>query len=226
MKLKSESKQKVLLITGGTLELSFIKKYLKEHTFDVIYAIDAGIRACMQLQISPTYIVGDFDSISSKELEEFLSTHKEVRKEQLCPQKDDTDTQHAMQMAVNHMAEEIVILGGMGTRIDHMLANISLLYMALEQGIPAYLIDSHNKIQLIQKAAKYQKKEMFGDYISFLPYTQEVKKVTLTGFQYPLQDYDFHKLDSYGLGVSNEVVSDVAEVQIEEGILICIESRD
>ena len=41
--------------------------------------------------------------------------------------KDDTDTELAVQTAAEIGAEEIHIVGGTGSRLDHMLANVYLL---------------------------------------------------------------------------------------------------
>lgn len=56
------------------------------------------------------------------------------------------------------------------------------------------------------------------------PLYERSKGLTLTGFKYPLDHYDFKGFCS--LGVSNEIIAESAEIAFEEGILIVIEARD
>ena len=115
-------------------------------------------------------------------------------------------------------------LGATGSRMDHMLANLGLLYLCLQAGIPAELVNATNRIRLIRDTVTLRKDTQFGTYVSLLPYTERVTGITLTGFQYPLQDAEL----SLGLsrGVSNEIAAETATIQIRSGALLVIESRD
>jgi thiamine pyrophosphokinase len=119
---------------------------------------------------------------------------------------------------------ELTILGGIGTRMDHVLSNIALLGLGLENDVGIELVDEHNRVRMINQSLVISKKEQFGTYISLLPCSETVKNLTLTGFKYNLTDYTFGGFNS--LGISNEIVDDVAEILFKEGILLVIESRD
>ena len=121
-------------------------------------------------------------------------------------------------------SSEFHILGGTGTRLDHVLGNIQLLMQPLAKDIPCFLIDSHNRIRLLKERAVLRKSQQFGKYVSLLPLTTEVTGVTLTGLKYPLEDAAFTSDNT--LGVSNEIVEDEAVIDLKNGILIMIESRD
>ncbi len=112
----------------------------------------------------------------------------------------------------------------MGRRFDHALANIHILTNALEADIPCEILDVNNRIYLSNKAFTLKKSNLYGKYISFIPLTSSVKNLSLTGFQYPLRDYELTIGKS--LGVSNEVTEDVAKVAFSDGVLIVIESKD
>ena len=77
---------------------------------------------------------------------------------------------------------------------------------------------------MINKSIRLTKTEQFGNFVSLLPYSGEVKNVTLKGFKYPLENYTMGSFSS--LGISNEIVEEVAEILLEEGILLVIEARD
>ena len=138
--------------------------------------------------------------------------------------KDDTDTEFAIRQAMELGAKEIVILGGTGTRLDHVLGNISLLGIGLKEGISIQLVDVHNRIRMIDKSLQLRKDKQFGNMVSLVPYFGAVKGLNLKGFKYPLQDFTMGGFSS--LGISNEIVDEVAEINFAEGYLIVIESRD
>ena len=173
------------------------------------------------------YILGDFDSVPSDILEQYRTYAKEkqhITMKKYNPEKDETDTQIAITLATELEADEIVILGATGTRIDHMLANIHLLYIPLKQNRKACIIDEHNKIYLIDQNTTLIKDKLYGSYLSLLPLTETVKHVTLEGFKYPLLKRTLHVGES--IGISNEVVSPKANILLESGILVVVESKD
>ena len=86
------------------------------------------------------------------------------------------------------------------------------------------MVDSHNRIRMINHSLKILKREQFGTYVSLIPYTQEVTGITLTGFRYLLTD-DTLTL-GISRGVSNEIVEEVAEITLQTGCLFVIESKD
>ena len=121
-------------------------------------------------------------------------------------------------------AEKITLLGATGTRIDHLLGNIELLGIGLQNHIPIQIVDERNRIRMIGAGITIEKEKQFGKFVSLIPYTNIVKGLTLTGFKYPLDHYDFRGFCS--LGVSNEIIAESAQITFENGILIVIEARD
>jgi thiamine pyrophosphokinase len=224
--MKTKGKR-ILILSGGNISIPFVKEYLKKESFDFIIAADFGLVAVEELNLQVNYIVGDFDS-TPKEL---LAKYKEgegnnssYTMKEYNPIKDYTDTQIAIESAIKLMPEEIIILGGTGTRIDHMLSNIQNLLLPLNNKIQAFIIDKYNKIYLIDKNTTIRKENLFGPFISLLPYTPVVEEVTLTGFKYPLDKHNINIGNS--LGISNQVIESKARILLKSGILIVIESRD
>jgi len=220
-------KKKVLILTGGSISLPFAAKVSKEYQPDLIIAVDKGMEAAEELGLSIDYAVGDYDSAGEEFLlrakESFAKTGKPVIRTYQ-PEKDATDTEIALSLALSLEPENIVILGATGTRLDHSLANIQVLYQALMREVPAYLLDSHNKIYLADHSFSIRKEEAFGDYLSLIPLTEEVEGLTLTGMKYPLQD--FHLALGTSLGVSNQIVEEEAGVSFTDGVLMVFETRD
>lgn len=167
----------------------------------------------------PDYILGDFDSIDKKVLEKY----KTQKINELKPEKDFTDTEEAINLAINLKSSEIVIIGAIGTRIDHVLANINVLKIALDNNIKAKIINEHNEIELINNELIIEKNNLYK-YISIMPLTTQVEGITITGMKYPLENYTLTIGNS--LGVSNEQIEKTAKIKVKDGILIVIKSRD
>ena len=188
-----------------------------------VIAGDRGLEALYQLKIIPNHVVGDFDSVSP-EILEFYKKQSQIIFHTFHAEKDNTDTDIALQLAIRLKSSKITIMGALGKRMDHAIANIHILKDALEANIPCQMIDEHNRIYLINKEMTLEKEKVYGKYVSLIPLTSTVEGLSLTGFKYPLKDYTLPIGTS--LGISNEIIGDTAHIQMKNGILIVIESRD
>lgn len=221
---------KTLLLSGGKTEPEFAMKYLEERQFDTVVCADSGLETAYTLQLPVDYIMGDFDSVSpdilSRYREEDVKQPQSARFIQYPAAKDYTDTQLVLEWILEQGAEEITILGATGGRLDHFLSNMHSLVKPLRQGVPAYIVDAHNRLYLIDRSTTLYRERLFGKYISFQPLTERVYPVTLQGFQYPLTDYTL--VYGEGRAISNEMAEgeDKAVVSFTEGILIVMESKD
>ncbi len=215
--------KRAVILTGGRIEESFCLEYLEKQPFDFYIAVDSGLQFFYKNHLNPDLIVGDFDSVSGEALH-YFERQKEVKWLRLIPEKDDTDTECAVRQAVLQGYGQIHILGGTGSRLDHMMATVGLLGMALEENVEILLLDSHNRARMIDHKLVITKKEQYGNYVSLLPVTPKVTGVTLKGMKYPLSDYTMVSYKS--LGVSNEIVEDAAEIYLKDGALLVVESKD
>lgn len=214
-----------LIVTGGTIQLDFAGSFLKHQKFDVIVAVDGGLEALTPLGLVPDAIVGDFDTVNQEvylEYQKLKGVDWEIHK----PEKNETDTELAIDTAIRMGAENITILGGTGGRIDHMLGNIHLLDTCLQKGVFACMVDSQNKVYLLKEGKSFEKIHTWGTYISFLPLTETVKGITLKGFKYPLTNKNITMGREAGLCISNELVGESGSITFSSGILICVESCD
>ena len=217
--------RRCLILTGGKLDLVFARSYLEKEKFDKMIAVDGGLKAAKELSLIPDYIVGDFDSVGDEVREEFRQ-YPYIVWEQHKPEKNETDTELARNLALKLSCDEIVFLGATGGRIDHMIGNIHALKNCMERGVTAYIVDAQNRLRLIDAPCSLEKTKQWGKYVSFAPYTEKVTGITLSGFRYPLNDKTIFRGEEVGLCISNEITADLAHVSLKKGILICIESRD
>ena len=189
-----------------------------------LIAADKGLEFFIKNNILPDVAVGDFDSISD-EGKECLESQSAMEVIRLKPEKDDSDTQSAVNLAIARGAENIAILGATGTRTDHFMANLGLLVLGYQSGASVSLVDSHNYITLIKSGTVLKKEEQFGRYVSFFPLGGMVSGLTLKGFKYPLKKHDLTVADC-GLTVSNEIQKPCAEVTFDSGLLMMIMADD
>ncbi len=210
------------IISGGNINFDFALSFLEKHPVDCLIGADRGIEFLKKAEITPDYIVGDFDSAGSDALVHFREKGVEIR--EFKPEKDDTDTQIAVNLAIEKGSTCIYILGGTGSRLDHVLGNIQILGQAAEAGIECYLIDENNRIRVINNKISIKKSEQYGKFVSVVAHTTVVKGLDLVGFYYPLSNYTMSC--NQALGLSNEIIAEEAMISVTEGALIVIESRD
>ena len=214
---------KCIIISGGHIDDVFAVEWLKQNKYDLLIAADSGMNFLHRNNIEPDIIAGDFDSVSSASLDAFTNRN-DVEILRLNPIKDDTDTEFVIREAIRRGATEITVLGATGTRLDHVLGNMHLLGIGVQEGVQIQLVDAHNRIRMISGEVEIKRQEQFGDFVSFLPIDGTVKGVTLEGFKYPLENATISSFSS--LGISNEIVEEAACVKIKHGVLLMIESRD
>ena len=198
-----KEKKIALLISGGSINKEYITDYLKDKTFFMTVAIDGGLEAADEMGIMPTHIVGDYDTVSDTVLAKYAS-NPGVQVVKLNPEKDFTDTQSAFNLVMDNGCTDVIIIGRCN----------------------AVIVNENNRIRLIDKKTVIKRDEAFGKYVSFLPLTEKVTGLTLKGFKYELDDYEFNLRETFSLGVSNELADDVAYADMKDGILIMIESCD
>ena len=219
---RMEKDNKVLIITGGLIEELFLSELVEKEEYSMIIAADNGLTAADRCNLKLDFIVGDFDSVSEEVLIKYREKSTPIETYPI--EKDKTDTQIAIELAMEHKPSRLDIVGATGTRLDHVMANIHLLMLPMKQGIPAALLDVRNKIYLKKENFNISKKLQYGDYVSLLPFTEKVTGLTLKGFKYPLDQITLAAGDS--LGISNEIEDEEANIELSEGTLLVIEAKD
>lgn len=221
---------KVLLITGGEVDLKFVRKYIDSISYDTVICADSGLNTAYRLKLSVHYFMGDFDSVTPQILESYRNGT--VVGSEACEwvrypkEKDYVDTQLVIEWILEKGALEIHILGATGGRLDHFLANVNILMLPLKQEVPAYIVDPQNRIRLMDQTLQIRREDFYGKYLSLLPLTTQVTGVTLQGLKYLIEDYTLEV--GIARAISNEMdeSSDAARIQIQSGVLIVVESKD
>jgi len=209
---------KILILTNGSYgDYSFCNP---DESFDYIICADRGLAHARVLGLMPNLIVGDFDSTNEVDLMYFKEQGVQI--EAFDTHKDETDTEIAVSRAIQKGATEVTIYGGIGSRLDHSLANIHLLYKLLKVGIKGKLVNPNNTVYLAESYVRIKGRK--GDLVSLVPFAGSVTGVTTKSLVYPLKDAVIHIGTS--LGISNVLEEDTAEIWLDEGIIIVIMAQD
>lgn len=196
----------------GNLEASRVQTW----PHDLVICADGGVQHALAWGLIPDVVIGDLDSLDG-DLQAWLEgegcqvlvhpTHK-----------DETDLELALRYAINHGADEILILGALGGRIDQTLANVLLLALPELEGVKTRIVAGDQEMFLIQGQALIE--GQVGDTVSLLPVAGDVTGITTEGLEYPLQRGTL----KFGpaLGVSNVLTAPAAQVRVESGLLLCV----
>lgn len=181
---------------------------------DFVICADGGYNNALKLGITPNVVIGDFDSLKG-EMPKGVETLKYPS------EKDETDTHLAVLLALSRGFRDIILVGAMGGRADHSLANICLLKAIVDNGANGLIIDGKNRFMVINKRTCVKKED---GYVSILPLFGEAKGVSLYGFKYKLDNVILAA--GAVVGISNEIVDDSAIIDIKSGYLLVVWSRD
>lgn len=208
----------VVIVSGGSLGDWALREIGRG---DILIGADRGAAFLVQHGYSPDLAIGDFDSVRPEGIGRIRESSK--RWVECDPvMKDYTDTEMAFNEALALHPQEIVLVGVMGSRLDHSMANLQLLAKGLEARVPCKIVDAYNEITLIDDEWIVHRNEYA--YLSLIPFTEEVRGITLEGFLYPLCDAQLKTGQS--LGISNVLTADTGRITLTEGKLLVIRSKE
>lgn len=202
------------MIVGGADigNYAFLRGWLRAE--DYVIFCDSGLRHMEALGAAPSLIVGDFDSHENPGLE----TETIV----LPREKDDTDTFFAVKEAVKRGFEDFLLLGVVGARLDHTLANVSILLYLDSLGKKGRIIDDYSEMEIV--SADPVSVSGVYPYFSLMNVSGIARGITVSGAKYPLSGAEIGC--DYQYGVSNEVLpGQEAAVSVKEGRLLLIKVR-
>lgn len=183
---------------------------------DAIVAADGGANWLAAHGKNPDVLVGDMDSVSAELLAALGKCHCRIVRHS--PHKDETDTELALLEALALGARQITLLGALGGRTDHSLANILLLAMPELQAARVRIFDGISYLSIIHKVGVLHGEA--GDILSLLPIAGDAEGVATEGLEYPLRQETLPL--GPARGVSNVFLQPVARVTVRRGKLLAV----
>ena len=190
-----------------------IREIVSFEEADLIVCADTAYLSAQAEGIVPHAVIGDFDHV---EHEDKLSTDQKVLR--FSSVKDDTDTMLCVKYALNRGATEIIIIGGIGGRLDHTFANFQTLSYIQTRGAVGTILDGDHVVTIVDSHITL-KKEGY-DYASVFALDPVCRDITLKGFKYEAEHIEL--TSHFPLGVSNEITADTAAITVGEGNLLVI----
>jgi thiamine pyrophosphokinase len=210
-------KKVVFVVSGGDLgDPAFLREQAAAAAPAAMICADGGARHLDAAGIIPVLIVGDMDSLDAQRQAHYESMGCRIVRHPL--RKNETDTELALHEAFRMEPAEVWIWGALGRRLDHALANISLLVQGKRQGIEVKLIDEWCEVFLIDCRTVLEGE--IGQTVSLFPFAGPVAGVTLTGFEFPLTNAVMEIGRPYG--VSNRLVAKQGIIEVDSGRLLAV----
>ncbi|MGL5315980.1 MAG: thiamine diphosphokinase [Peptostreptococcaceae bacterium] len=206
-----------IILNGKIQDYELIKNIIVKENYNYVICADGGANHSYKMGILPNFIIGDLDSVDKNVVEYYKKYN--VKFEQFPSKKNETDTELCIYLAKQLKSKEIHLIGSLGGRIDHTIANINLLYYIKSNGMIPKIISEKEEIYIaIKEEITVLGKK--GDTISVIPINGDAKGVTLKQLEYPLTDY--HMKFSVPLGISNVMMNSKCSISVKEGSLIVI----
>ncbi|UCF98952.1 MAG: thiamine diphosphokinase [Spirochaetaceae bacterium] len=180
-------------------------------TITCTVAADSGFDLARQMGIVPDFLVGDLDSVEpSKELEDFPA--ERIRR--YPREKDETDAELGLQVLWNLGIERIVVAGGGGGRVDHLLGVVALFE---REKIPTVWYTAKEQIQVVEGTQVVT--DCIGQTVSFFPLGDSVSGISSSGLKWPLEGMEWKRGD---MGVSNVFSEDRSRISVTKGRLLMV----
>ncbi|MFP4114231.1 MAG: thiamine diphosphokinase [Spirochaetota bacterium] len=201
---------RAIVITGGAAPaFEHAKPWIREA--EIVIAADSGVETAIRYGVQPGLVVGDFDSISDEGVLERIPGSAVKR---FPVAKDYTDTELALQAAWEQGADDVVLIGGGGGRLDHLLAIVALFERDRH---PSTWVSHESVVTVVRSESVFLGSA--GDRISFVPLGCEPCVMRSEGLRWPLDGLTWSRGD---IGISNEFAGEEVRVRMLSGRLLMI----
>lgn len=202
----------VIIGGAGIGRYDVIKTYLRENDFMI--CCDSGLNHADKLGIRPDLIIGDFDSHEKPDLTTETIT--------LPCEKDDTDTMAAIREAAARGFREFLLIGIIGGRLDHTLANIYILLWLDHRGLKGSAVDDYSELEIVSRSPAYVDDRYA--YFSLVNISGKAEGVSIANAKYTLENAVIQ--NEFQIAVSNEPLpGKTAEITVKQGELLLIKDR-
>ncbi len=181
-----------------------------------VICADGGAALARSWGLIPSMILGDWDSLDGTTKKYWQGRGVPMQRFPIA--KDQTDLELAVEYALQHGAREIHLTGAWGSRIDHSLGNLELLYRLATMKIPNLLYTRNQRLSAFDETFSAQVR--VGSTVSLIPLSPVVEGVATEGLLYPLVDATLKRGSTFT--VSNQAIEENISLRLGVGILLVI----
>lgn len=207
--------KRCILLTGGPDD-GCERLQISQKSGDLVIACDSGYEKALKLGILPHIMLGDFDSYTGE-----IDPSAEVIT--VPARKNDTDTMLGLRTGLARGYRKFLIVGGLGGRLDHTIANIQSLSFLLDHEATGEIVTEKTHVRMIRNSS-ITIDPLPGRHLSVFAFGGVCTGVDLIDVSYPLTN---HTLDtSFALGVSNAFTDRPAKVCVKNGTLLIVTTNE
>ncbi|MGH3110026.1 MAG: thiamine diphosphokinase, partial [Gaiellaceae bacterium] len=175
-----------------------------------------GLDHALALGLQVTVVVGDFDSASA---EAIAAAEKSGTRIERHPEaKDATDLELALDAALALEPERILVLAGLGARLDHLLSALLLVGASRFADVELDARIGPAQVHVIRGERTLDGTR--GELLSLFALGGRAEGVRTHGLDYPLAHETLEEGSSRG--VSNRFGADSARIEVERGTVLAV----
>lgn len=202
--------KKILFIANGQV-CQFKKNFFD--IFDEIVCVDGGYNSAKLYGISPTFLIGDLDSIKIEETKLDKSCKIIFKDNQ-----NESDLEFAIKYILKNVngIGEISIINAIGLRLDHTINNIILL-KSIDKRIITKIVSENEELYLVRDTITLE--NVLDKTLSILPIT-DIKNIRTRGLKWELNGVNIN----FGFvgGISNVCLKNRIKISLESGEILVI----
>lgn len=203
----------ILILAGGDPLPSSVVAEIPSKA--LVIAADSGLDHALALGLDVHLRVGDFDSVSEAAMDRYAAAPEE----RWPADKDATDLEIAMDAAMQRGADRVLVVGGHGGRLDHLLGNAALIASPRYATIEVSWLAGTSRVTVVRRRAEIRGRR--GELVSLIPTGGDAGGVSTSGLRWDLED----AVLPFGTsrGVSNVMTDEVAPIRVESGTLLVVQ---
>lgn len=208
----------VLILAAGAGHVRLARARARRAAW--IVAANGGLRLARRAGLRVNAFVGDGDSLGRRERARLARAPFPVAWHPR--DKDETDLELALELALAQKPRAIEVVGGWGGRADQTLSNLFLLERAVRQGVKASLWTARERLLVLRPGAHVLAGARPGQRVSLVPLSARVEGLRTWGLRFPLEEEPLER--AAGRGISNEVIAPPVEVRFARGTLVVVQA--
>lgn len=203
-----------VIVAGGEPVGESVREEIPDPAW--VVAADSGLDQALRLGWRVDLVVGDLDSASPAA----LAAYPGVPIQRHDPDKDATDLELALRAVAAHPdMDRVVVVGGNGGRLDHLLANAAVLASPEFAHLQVEWVAGAARTHVVHHLARLHGHP--GEPLSLLAAGGPALGVTTQGLRWALRAEDLLPWSSRG--VSNQFLGSVATVSLQSGTLLVVQ---
>ena len=186
---------------------------------DLVIAADSGLHTAQKLNMHVDFVVGDFDSVDASALARATSAHTQAIRHSA--DKDFTDLESALLLAVDKNSQHIIIVTAGGGRLDHQFGFVAAMFNPKLRNCKVEALGRDTRLFALQGPATCDIATQIGDTVALQSFSNKSEKISTSGLQWQLTNESLNNFETRG--VSNIATKEHVSVSVELGQLLVIQ---